>query len=447
VTRLSNASGGILMVVGLLLALLTVALAPARASADPIKFTIVGPGSKLSAIAISQLKNLGSDDDGTVSGQFVHTLSRDLQLSGYFRIIDSKAYIEKSQDSGYALGQFNFADWSSINAEFLVKGSVSASDQQVTLQAFLFDVAGQRQLLGKQFTGSGEDLTRMANRFADAVMQAVTNTKGPFDSRIAMVSTRGGRFKEIYTMSVDGENLFRVTNNPTINLFPSFDRQVRRVLYTSYKSGTPGLYVYDLGNRSEIHIPSQGGGTLIGGTIMPSGDAVVAAVEARGATNLYLLGLDGSVLQELTHGPSINVSPAVSPDGSRVAFTSDRGGTPQIYVMSINGGATRRITYQGNYNSNPAFSPDGTQLAYESREGGNFEIYRISSSGGSPVYLTDGQHPSWSPDGRYIAFSIGRGSGLGLYLLQGAGGKVVGNLTTQEDGNASDPAWSSWLGE
>jgi TolB protein len=442
-----NQTGPLYSLFAFLFALFSIlALAPSIAAADPIKLTIVGPGSSLSPIAISQLKNLGGDDDGTISGRFAHTVARDLKLSGYFRLIDAHAFIEKPQDSGYSLGQFNFADWSSINAQFLVKGSVSVSDQQVTLQAFLFDVAAQRQLLGKQFSGGAGDVGRMANRFADAVMKSVTGTQGPFDSRIAMVSTRGGRFKEIYTMGVDGEGLFRVTNNPTINLFPSFDSRVRRLLYVSYKSGSPGLYVYELDRRREIEIHSPGG-NLIGGTIMPSGDTVVAAVETRGATNLYLLGLDGSIIRQLTQGSSINVGPAVSPDGSRLAFTSDRGGTPQIYVMSMSGGAARRVTYKGSYNTDPAFSPDGREIAYQSRRGGGFEIYRISAAGGSPVYLTDGQHPAWSPDGRYIAFSIGRGSGLGLYLIQGAGGKVVGKLTTEEDGNATDPAWSTWLGE
>jgi len=422
------------------------ALGAADAAAQGIKFEIVGPGSKQSAIAVSQLKNLGGDDDGKVSGDFVHTLKRDLELSGFFRVLDPKAYIEKAQDSGYALGQFNFADWSSINAEFLVKGSVTASDQQLSLQAFLYDVGGQRQLLGKQFNGTGEDIGRMARRFADAVMQSVTNVKGPFDTRIAMVSTRGGRFKEIYTMSVDGEDLFRVTNNPTINLFPSFDHQVRRVLYTSYKSGSPSLYLFDLNSRRETRISSPTA-TVMGGVLVPSGDQVVAAIEAKGATNLYLLDLQGNVVRQLTRGSAINVSPAVSPDGSKLAFTSDRGGTPQVYVMGMGGGEGRRITYKGSYNTNPAFSPNGDQIAYQSRNGGGFQIYRIDTGGGQPVYLTDGQHPAWSPDGRYIVFSVGRGSGLGLYLIQGQGGKIVGNLTTQEDGNATDPAWSYWLGE
>ncbi len=358
----------------------------------------------------------------------------------------SNAYIEKAQDSGFALGQFNFADWSSINAEFLVKGSVTATDQQLTLQAFLYDVGGQRQVLGKQFSGTGEDIGRMARRFADAVMQAVTNVRGPFDTRIAMVSTRGGRFKEIYTMSVDGQDLFRVTNNPTINLFPSYDHQVRHILYVSYKSGSPSLYLFDLDSRRESHISSPSG-SIIGGVLVPSGDQVVAAIEAKGATNLFVLDLQGKVVRQLTRGTAINVSPAVSADGSMLAFTSDRGGTPQVYTMGMGGGEARRVTYKGAYNTNPAFSPNGDQIAYQSRNGGSFQIYRIDTKGGQPVYLTDGQHPAWSPDGRYIVFSIGRGSGLGLYLIQGQGGKIVGTLTTQEDGNATDPAWSYWLGE
>jgi TolB protein len=418
----------------------------ASGMAQQIKMEIVGTGSTASPIAVSQLKNLSGDDEGKVSGQFVHTLSRDLQLSGFFRVIDSKAYIEKPQDSGYALGQFNFADWRSINADFLVKGAVNASDQQVTVQAFLYDVSEQRQLAGKQYTGSDEDIGRMARHFADAIMQQVTNVRGPFDTRLAFVSTRGGRFKNIYTMSVDGEDLFRVTHNDTINLFPSLDHQVHHVLYVSYKSGAPGLYLFDLGSRREVHIGSRLG-NLIGGALMPDGGSVVAAVENQGATNLYMLDLQGNVIRQLTRGSAINVSPAVSTDGAKLAFASDRGGAPQIYVMGTGGGEARRITYKGGYNTDPAFSPQGDQIAYQSREGGGFNIYRISSGGGTPIAVTAGQHPAWSPDGRYIVFSIGRGSGLGLYLIQGDGGRVVGNLTEEEGDNASDPCWSWWLGE
>ena len=86
----------------------------------------------------------------------------------------------------------------------------------------------------------------MARRFADSVIKAVTGIQGPFDTRIGFVSTRGGRFKEIYLAAPDGGGLFRVTDNPTINLFPKFAHSAASVLYLSYKSGEPALYLFDV---------------------------------------------------------------------------------------------------------------------------------------------------------------------------------------------------------
>src|SRR5262249_34033126 len=115
----------------------------------PIQITGAG---QLYPVAVSPLKDLGGDSTHTVSGVFDKTLTRDLQLSSFFRIIDSQAYIEDPQTSGYDIGQFNFADWRSINAEFLVKGAVTRQAGQVTLEALLFDVGEQRRLMGKPLT-------------------------------------------------------------------------------------------------------------------------------------------------------------------------------------------------------------------------------------------------------------------------------------------------------
>ena len=280
------------------------------AGTGPITITIAGPGSQLSTIAVSGLKNLGGDDNHQVGSAFVDTLRRDLELSGYFRIIDPHAYIEDPQTSGFELGQFNFADWRSINADFVVKGSVNASGPGVKLTAFLYDVAQQRRMMGKNYSGDADDVPRMARRFADAILEAATGQKGPFDSKLAFVSTRGGRFKEVYTQSIDGQDLFKLTGNPTINLFPSFDRSTRYVLYLSYKSMAPALYLADLKERHETRIDSPHG-RVIGGTLSPDGEQIVAAIERDGVTNLYLLTRDGQEIRQLTDTTGINVSPAI----------------------------------------------------------------------------------------------------------------------------------------
>jgi TolB protein len=425
-------------------------LAPAVARAQ-IKMEIVGPGSRLAAVAVSGLKNLSGDDDHRTSDAFVATLRRDLQLSGYFRIVDPHAYIEDPQKSGFELGQFNFADWRSINADFLVKGSVSVDGNAVKLNAFLYDVAQQRRMMGKNFTGSPSEVARMARRFADAVLEAATGQRGPFDAKLAFVSTRGGRFKEVYTQSIDGQDLFKLTDNPTINLFPEFDHSTRYLLYLSYKTLQPALYLADLQGRTERRIQSPHG-RVIGGGLAPDGQKIVAAIERSGTTNLFLLDRDGGEIRQLTDTPGINVSPQISPDGRMVAFTSDRSGTPQIWVMPIMGGAARRLTFTGDYNTTPAFSPRGDRIAYQSRAGGrfDFDIYMIPAAGGQPVRLTDGagsnEAPTWSPDGRYIAFSSTRGGRSQIYLLMVLNQKIIAPLT-EGNGDDTSPAWSWWLGE
>src|SRR5215472_1373282 len=215
-----------------------IAAMPARALAQsnlpsklpPIQITGAG---QLYPIAISGLKDLGGDDAHNVSRVFDTTLTKDLKLSSFFRIIDSQAYIEDPQTSGYDIGQFNFGDWRSINAEFLVKGAVTRHAGKVKVEALLFDVGEQRRMMGKRFIGKSDEVSEMARRFADAVLEAVTGKRGPFTTKLAFVSTRGGRFKEIYTSWLDGGMLYRVTDNPTINLFPSFDKTAQHLLYLS----------------------------------------------------------------------------------------------------------------------------------------------------------------------------------------------------------------------
>lgn len=439
------------LIPGLAALMLTLVASASRAPAQPIKMSIVGPGSTLAPIAISELKNLGGDDKQTVSERFVRVVRRDLELSGFFRLIPPKAYIEDAQNSGYDLGQFNFADWTSINADFLVKGAVKVNGGQLSLEALLFDVAQQRRMFGTRFSGGPGDVAQMARRFADSVLKAATGVKGPFDSRIAFASTRGGRFKEVYLAAPDGGDLFRVTDNPTINLFPQFARSPGSVLYLSYKSGEPALYLFDIAQRTEIRIQSARG-MMVGGTLAPDGNRIVAAIEHGGHTNLYLLERSGQEIRALTHGGAINVNPAVSADGRMLAFTSDRSGAPQIYVMSLAGGDARRVTYQGNYNTSPAFSPNGKWLAYQSRAGGAFNIFLIPAAGGQAAQLTregSNQSPSWSPDGRYLVFSSRRGGRERLYLMQvntqSQTGKIISALM-EDNGDDSSPAWSWWVG-
>ena len=65
----------------------------------------------------------------------------------------------------------------------------------------------------------------------------------------------------------------------------------------------------------------------------------MALSQSGGNSEIYQISRTGNILQRLTYGAGIDVSPAWSPDGKQMAFVSNRSGNPQIYIMQV---ATRK---------------------------------------------------------------------------------------------------------
>jgi len=429
------------------LILLIAVLASPQALSPQVKGLIVGPGAERYPIAISPLRNLGpGEDGGRLSEGIADTIVRDLELSGWFRVLDRSAYIEHPQRSGITLGSFDFRDWSTIGAEALVKGGFRVQGEELTVEFFLFDVYQGKQIVGKRYTGKAKDLRRIAHKFADEIIFQFTGVPGVFNTKIAYVSTGGGRFKEIYVAHLDGSEKIQVTNNRTINLSPSWTPDGRSIFYTSYKDGNPSLYLFDLFTGKESKFSSRSGLNL-GGKWSPNGKSVALTLERQGNVDIYLLDNTGNVLRRLTDDPGIDVSPTWSPDGDRLAFVSNRSGSPQIYILELADGKARRLTYSGGYNTSPDWSPKGDRIAYTGRVGGRFNIFTIPVQGGEPQQMTsnsrDNEEPSWSPDGRYIVFTSNRRGRYHLHIMQ-ANGENQQRLTGS-GGDDTNPTWSPRL--
>ncbi|MGH7816001.1 MAG: hypothetical protein ACREOR_01305 [Candidatus Binatia bacterium] len=184
---------------------------------------IVGQGGQRFPIAVSPLKMLSSvsSDVARLSSGIADAMVHDLELSGWFKVLDRSAYIEDAQKTGVTLGTFDFKDWSTIGAEGLVKGGFSVQGEDITVELRLFDVYQNKERIGKRYTGRVRDFRRIAHKFVDEIINQFTGIAGVFNTRIAYVSNSGGRFKEIYVSHLDGSEKFQVTDNHTINLSPS----------------------------------------------------------------------------------------------------------------------------------------------------------------------------------------------------------------------------------
>ena len=412
-----------------------------------VRGEIVGQGGLKFPIAVSPLKNLGATTDvAKLSEGIADTIVYDLDLSGWFKVLDRAAYIEDPQKSGVALGTFDFKDWSTIGAEGLVKGGFTIQGDEVTVELRLFDVFQNKERVGKRYSGRVKDYRRIAHKFADEIINQFTGVPGIFNTRIAYVSTSGGRFKEIHIAHLDGSEKFQVTNNHTINLSPSWTADGKSVLYTSYKDRNSGLYLFELYSGKEVKITPRTG-RYIGGKISPDGQYIAATLETGGNSNIILLDRNGNAIRNLTESPGIEVSPAWSPDSKQLVFVSDRSGSPQLYVLDVANSKPRRLTYSGNYNTSPEWSPRGDRVAYTGRVGNRFAIFTIGVEGGEPRKLTaesaDSEDPTWSPDGRFIAFSSNRAGKYHLYVMQ-ANGENQRRLTGS-GGDDTKPSWSPRL--
>jgi TolB protein len=410
---------------------------------------IVGQGGQRFPIAVSPLKNLGANtaDSNRLSTGIADAMVHDLELSGWFRVLDRSAYIESPQSSGITLGTFDLKDWATIGAEGLVKGGFNVQGDEIIVELRLFDVYQNKERIGKRYTGRVRDFRRIAHKFVDEIINQFTGIPGVFNTRIAYVSNSGGRFKEIYLSHLDGSEKFQVTDNHTINLSPDWSSDGRSILYSSFKDRTQTLFLFDLDTGKEVKFTPRGGGRYLGGKFSPDGQTIVATLESGGNTNLYLLDRSGNVIRRLTDNPGIEVSPSWSPDGKQIVFVSDRSGSPQLYILDLQGGKTRRLTYSGNYNTSPEWSPKGDRIVYTGRVGSRFAVFTISVDGGEPRKLTsessDSEDPTWSPDGRFIAFSSNRAGRYHLYVMQASGDNQ--RRLTGSGGDDTKPSWSPRL--
>lgn len=104
--------------------------------------------------------------------------------------------------------------------------------------------------------------------------------------------------------------------------------------------------------------------------ISPDGTTVlfsrgfVDIMRDQGASNLWVIGVDGSRLRQLTDGAWNDSAPVWSPDGKRIAFLSNRSGSTQLHVMWVDTRETLQLTRFDRAPGGVQWAPDSSQIAF-----------------------------------------------------------------------------------
>lgn len=370
----------------------------------------------------------------------------DLESVGLFRVIDEQAYLTAPAGVGATPA---FENWRVINAEALGAGELAiTADGRIEVRHVLWDVPrGARLGDGIGMRAAPGDLRRVAHKIADSIHLALTGEPSWFDTRVAFVDEtgpKGRRDKRIAMMDQDGANLRFLTDKQDLVLTPRFSPDGRSLVYLSYATGAPHVWIMDLATGARESLGSFGQMSFAP-RFSPDGTRVAMSLSDGGNTDLWEMRLADRRMRRLTSGPGIETSPSYSPDGRWIVYESDAGGSQQLYVMPAGGGAGRRISFGDGRYGTPVWSPRGDMIAFTKQLGGRFHVGVMLTDGAQERLLTASfldEAPTWAPNGRALMFfreTPGPTGAPALWRVD-ATGRTLTRVKTPAA--ASDPSWS-----
>ncbi len=362
--------------------------------------------------------------DGAVARELAAIQSFNLDVSGYFKVLDPKSFLADLEAEKLGIEPQR---WKDVGAYGVIKYRVVTTGNTLELEARLYEVSkGNSAVLTRSYRGTKADLRKLGHAWSNEVVKYYTGEAGFFGSKLAFVS-RGKGSSTVMAVDFDGANPYAISRNTSTNMLPAWSPSGGQIAYTSYMRNNPDLYVASAAGGRPTRLAAYRGMNT-GASWSPDGSKLAVTLSKDGNPEIYIISArDGAILTRLTNNKAIDTSPAWSPDGSQIAFVSDREGGPQIFVVPASGGTARRVSFNGSYNTTPTWSPAKGEsvIAYTTRDGGRYDIVTLDLKTKKMTRITqnegNNEEPSFSPNGRAIAFASTRSGGAGIYIAPADG--------------------------
>ena len=371
-------------------------------------------------------------------------IKADLTRSGRFAPIDESKMLQKPTDGA----DVDFQDWKFIGVEAVVVGKLTQTGANAyTLQFQLFDVFGQRQLVGYRMPASRGTMRGAAHRAADMIYEKLTGIKGVFGTKVAYVTAKQqgeGRLYSLVVSDQDGFNEHTIMESKDPIMSPAWSPDSRQLAYVSFEGNKSSIFVQTLRTGNRFKVSSKPG---INGapSFSPDGRKLVVTLGGvDGNLDIHVLDINSRQTTRLTTHRAIDTEGTWSPDGRYIYFTSDRSGGPQVYRVRATGGTPERVTFEGSYNARPRLSPDGKRMAVVHNDRGNFRIAVMDLERKDLLVLSTGRQdesPSFAPNSDSLIYATRQGRN-GVLETVSADGLIRQKMASRAGGDVREPVWS-----
>jgi serine/threonine-protein kinase len=203
---------------------------------------------------------------------------------------------------------------------------------------------------------------------------------------------------DIWVWDLKRETLARFTFDPSIDRFPVWTPDSRRIIFSSNRGGglNPNLYWQAADNTGTIERLTTSTNMQNPVSISPDGSRLLF-VEVGGTTNqdigmLTINSARKSEIAPLIQTTFNELNAEVSPDGRWVAYQSNQTGAFQVYVQPFPRVDTGRWQVSTAGGTRPLWARSGRELFYESN--GSLMAVTVQAAGsifnaGNPIKLFD----------------------------------------------------------